>query len=118
MAGGGWGGARAGAGAKPDGYVPPAGRADFELERAEHERVKREQREFKLAVEKGEYLPRAAQQQAAATALAVLTQSLQSIPDNLERICGLTPKQAETAQGLVDKALNELATAFNARRAL
>jgi len=114
MINGGWGGERAGAGRKPEGYEHPPERLDFERERAEHERVKREQREFKLAVEKGEYVERAAVSQAAATALSVLSQSLRSLPDNLERMCGLTPDQAEVAQQQVDAALTELAAAFAA----
>lgn len=88
------------------------GRADYEIERARHEKVKADQREFKLAVERGEYLPRIEQRQAAATALSVLTQSLRSIPDTLERICNLTPEQAELAQQAIDAALSEVAVAF------
>ena len=91
---GGWGGAREGAGRKPEGYEAPQARLDFEAERALYEKVKREEREFRLARERGEYLPRTMQRQATATALAVLTQSLRSIPDNLERVCNLTPEQA------------------------
>jgi hypothetical protein len=111
------GGARAGAGRKPDGYVPPPkseDEANYDRERAEHERVKREEREFKLACAMGDYLPRAAQQQAAATALSVLTQSLRSVPDTLERVCALTPEQAELAQQSIDAALSEVAAAFRA----
>lgn len=111
---GGWGGYREGAGAKPPGWTPSAERVDFERERAEHERVKREQREFKLSVERGEYLSRVAVGQASATALAVLTQALRSVPDNLERACGLTPEQAEEAQAMIDAALSEVAAAFKA----
>ena len=43
---GGWGGARPNSGPKPPGWEPPPGRVDYEIERAEHERVKREQREL------------------------------------------------------------------------
>jgi len=114
VAGGNWGGAREGAGRKPDDYEQPAERAEFEEQRARHEKIKADQREFKLAQERGEYLPRVTQQQAAATALAVLSQSLRSIPDNLERACGLTPEQAEVAQQQVDAALSEVAAAFKA----
>lgn len=110
MSDGQWGGRREGSGNVP----APEGRADFELERAAHEKVKREQREFKLACDRAEYLPRDAQRQAAATALAVLTQSMRSVPDNLERICSLTPEQAELAQQMIDAALSEVALAFKA----
>lgn len=117
-----WGGARAGAGRKPADYKPPEYPVDpekpdgetlsFDRERAMHERVKREEREHKLAVARGEYLPRVVVQQASATALAVLTQSLRGIPDLLERSCNLTPGQAEAAQQTVDAALAEVAKAF------
>ena len=108
------GGARAGSGRKPEGYEHPAGRADFELERAEHERVKREQREFKLAQERGEYVSREAVRQAASTALAVLTQSVRSIPDNCERQLALLPETVELIQQQIDAALTEVAVAFKA----
>lgn len=110
----GWGGAREGAGRKPDDYEPSEGKADYDKIRAEHEQVKLEQRAFALAKERGEYLPRAAQRQAAATLLAVLTQSLRSVPDNLERACNLSPEQAEAAAQQIDAALAEAAAAIKA----
>jgi molecular chaperone GrpE (heat shock protein) len=113
----GWGGARAGAGRKTreeEEAVGAAGRDDFEAQRARHEKIKADQREFKLMQERGEYLPREAQRQASATILAMLTQSLRSIPDNLERACNLTPEQAAQAQELVDNALTELANGLKA----
>lgn len=106
------GGAREGSGRKPEGYEHPEGRADFERERADHERVKREQRELALEITRGNYLPREAQRQAAATALAVLTQSLRSIPDNLERVHALQPEIVEAIAVQIDAALSEVATAF------
>ena len=112
---GGWGGAREGSGRKPEGYEHPEGRADFERERAEHERVKREQREFKLAQERGEYVSRVAARQASSTALAVLTQSLRSIADNCERQDpSLSPEALDLIEQQVDRALAEVATAFKA----
>lgn len=109
------GGFREGAGRKPEGYEPPPGKADFELERAAHEKVKREQREFKLAQERGEYVPRAAVRQASATALAVLTQSLRSIADNCERQNpALPPETLEMIEQQVDAGLAEVAAAFQA----
>jgi hypothetical protein len=111
------GGARPNSGPKPLGYVPPEksqDEANYDREHAEHERVKREQREFKLAVERAEYLPREAQRQAAATALAVLTQSMRSIPDNLERSLSLAPATVEAISIQIDAALTEVAAAFRA----
>ena len=91
-----------------------AARRQYEEERALHEKVKREQREFDFAVARGAYLPRAAQQSAAATALAILTQSLRSLPDQLERTQGLAPETAEALAVGIDEALAELALAFKA----
>lgn len=110
----GWGGYREGAGGKPAGYVPSEDKVNYDRERAEHERVKREQREFKLAQERGEYVPREAVRQASATALAVLTQALRSIPDNLERTLALPPNVVEAASVQIDQALAEAAVAFKA----
>ena len=111
---GGWGGARPGSGVKPEGYEKSEAVKDFERERAEHEYVKRTEREFNLAVKQGQYLPREAQQQAAATALAVLTQSLRSIPDNVERTLALEPEVVEAIALQIDAALAEVAAAFRA----
>lgn len=112
----GHGGARDGAG-RPRGGADPdraATRADFEAERARHEKIKADEREFEFAVKKGEYLPRDAQRSAAATALAVLTQSCRSIPDNLERSLGLAPEAVEQVAIQIDSALAEVAAAFKA----
>jgi hypothetical protein len=87
---------------------------DLDEQRARHEKIKADQRELKLAIERGEYLPRAVQQQAAAAALAVLTQSLRSIPDNLERTLSLEPRVVEAIAVGIDAALSEVATAFKA----
>lgn len=89
-------------------------KADFDVEKALHERVKREEREFEFGIKQGHYLPRAVQQSAAATALAVLTQSLRSIPDNLERSLGLGPETVEAVAVQIDDALAEVALAFKA----
>lgn len=113
----GHGGARAGAGRPAGSATNPeraAARADFETERAEHERVKRLEREWEFAVKRGEYLPRVVQQSAAATALAVLTQALRSIPDNLERSLGLAPEAVEMVAQQIDDGLAEVAAAFRA----
>jgi hypothetical protein len=91
-----------------------ATRADFEAERARHEKIKADEREFEFEIRKGEYLPRDAQRSAAATALAVLTQSLRSIPDNLERSLGLAPEAVESISVQIDDALAEIAAAFRA----
>lgn len=110
---GGHGGYREGAGRKPEGYTPPEGRQDYELERARHEKIKADQREFKLTQERGEYVSRAAIRQASATMLAVLSQ-VRSIPDNCERQFALAPEVVELMQQTIDASLNEVATALRA----
>lgn len=111
---GGWGGARIGSGPKPPGYEPPPEKVEIDKERAAHERVKREQRQLALDIQRGEYLPRDVQRQAAATALSVLTQSLRSIPDNIERSMALQPEVVEAISVQIDAALSEVAAAFKA----
>lgn len=109
-----WGGARENSGAKGKDYVPTPEEANEKRERALHERVKREQREFNLERERGLWLRRADVQQAVATVVALMTQSMRSVPDNLERACSLTPQQAQAAQELIDNALAEMAAQFKA----
>ena len=108
----GYGGYREGAGRKPAGYEHPAERIEFEKERAEHERVKRLQREHALAVSTGQYLLRDDVRQASATLLAVLSQSLRSLPDNLERRLSLPPPVVEAIAAEIDSALGELGIAL------
>lgn len=110
----GWGGARPGTGPKVAGTPEAETAAKFDVERAEHERVKRLQREFALAVEQRKYLPRDAQRQASSTALAVLTQSLRAIRDNLERTISPPPEVLQAVADQVDAALRECAAAFRA----
>lgn len=108
------GGFRPGSGTKAAGYVPPQEKVDFDRERAAHEKVKREQRELNLAIKRREYLPREAQRQAAAAAVAMFSQAMRAIPDNLERTCNLTPEQAEQAAIAIDSALSDLAAGLRA----
>lgn len=77
--------------------------------RAVHENVKIREREFNLAVKRGEYVERVAIQQAAATALAILAQPLRSLSDNLERECALSPEQCALVDKVVDEVLSALA---------
>ncbi|HOX90358.1 MAG TPA: hypothetical protein PLN55_12165 [Burkholderiaceae bacterium] len=116
----GHGGERAGAGRPVGGDALNGGperakaKVDFEFEKARHERLKADEREFELGIKQGEYLPRESQKVAAATALAILTQSLRSIPDNLERSLGLGPETVEQVAVEIDNALAEVALAFRA----
>lgn len=101
-------------GRRPRDEETSAAMVDLDEQRARHEKIKADQREFKLATERGEYLPRADQRVAASTALAVLTQSLRSIPDNCERKLNLAPEVVEAMAREIDAALAEVAAAFKA----
>lgn len=65
--------------------------------------------ELNLKVKTGEYLPRAAYQEATATLLAMLSQGLRSLPDAIERRHALPPKVLEMIQETIDESLNHVA---------
>lgn len=108
---GGW---RPGSGRPAAGSEQAEETASFNKERTRHEKIKADQRELALEIERGNYLPRDAQRAGAATALSVLTQSLRSIPDNVEREFALPPEVVEGIARQIDAALDEVAKAFKA----
>lgn len=102
------GGARPGAGAKPAGYVPPPEKVEFDKEKARNEKAKADLNELDYKIKSGEYVPRAAVQQASATLLATISQTLRSLPDTLERRLNLSPEVAEMIGVEVDAILDGL----------
>lgn len=106
------GGARPGAGRKPADYVPSEDRLDYEAARARNESAKADLNELELAIKRGEYVPRAEVQAATATALSALSQTLRSVPDNLERTLGITPELAQEVGAQIDAALDDVANRF------
>ena len=106
------GGARPGAGRKPADYVPSDDRLDYEAARARNESAKADLNELDLAIKRGEYVPRAEVQAATATALSALSQTLRSVPANLERTLGLSPDIAQEVGRQIDAALDDMATRF------
>jgi predicted Zn-dependent peptidase len=108
------GGKRPGAGRKPAGYELSQDRADYELERALHEKSKRERSELSYKIDSGQVVSRQAVQQAAATAFAMTAQSLRSLPDNLERKLGLSADVAEQIEMTIDAVLTDLSAALEA----
>lgn len=70
--------------------------------RAAHEYWKAQLAEQEFKKRAGELLDRARVEQASATVLAAVAQTLRSIPDNLERTAGLTPAQAEECERIID----------------
>ncbi len=65
--------------------------------------------ELQLKVKSGEYLPRAAYQEATATLLAMLSQGLRSLPDTLERKYSLPPEVLELIETTIDDSLSHVA---------
>lgn len=108
----GHGGARRGAGRKPNDYVPTVAEVKFEDARARNEVAKAALNEFELKVKSGQYLLRTSVQQAAATAIASFAQTMRSVPDNLERTLGVSPEVAEAVSRAIDSALEDLASEF------
>lgn len=70
--------------------------------RAAHEYWKAQLAEQEFKKRAGDLLDRDQVEQAAATVLANVAQTLRSIPDNLERVAGLTPEQAEATERIID----------------
>ena len=101
-----------GAGRKPADYVPSDDRLDYEAARARNESAKADLNELDLAIKRGEYVPRAEVQAATATALSALSQTLRSVPDNLERTLGIAPELAQEVGTQIDAALDDVATRF------
>lgn len=86
----------------------------FQAQKARHEKIKADERELKLSILKGKHVSREAVGQAAATAMAVLSQTMRSLSDSLERRFALRPEVAEAVAVEVDAALTEVARAFEA----
>lgn len=107
------GGARPGAGRKTRRLRaqrrPPR---RHEAARARNESAKADLNGLDLAIKRGEYVPRAEVQAATATALSALSQTLRSVPDNLERTLGLSPDIAQEVGRQIDAALDDMATRF------
>lgn len=99
------GGARFGAGQKPAGYEKPEVIKDFDLAKARKETALADMHELNFKVKSGEYVSRAAVQDASASLLASLSQSLRSIPDNLERKFHLAADIAEQVEMVINATL-------------
>ncbi|QRM19713.1 DUF1441 family protein [Dechloromonas sp. TW-R-39-2] len=65
-------------------------------------------KEQQLHIRTGEYMLRDAYKNATATAYATCAQAILSLPDNLERKCGLSSDQVETVENIVTNILDTL----------
>lgn len=106
------GGARAGSGAKPAGYVKPAESVALDKARARKEAANADMAEIDVKIKMGQFGDREQFRQASATAIASMVQTLRSIPDNLERKLGIAPEVAQEVGDQIDAALDELASEF------
>lgn len=84
--------------------------ADFARSRARKESALADLNELAYKIKSGEYVARAAVQEAAATLLSSLAQSLRSLPDNLERKFALAPTIAAQVELTIDRALADVAS--------
>lgn len=102
------GGARPGAGRPKQQHD---GETVYELltrERARHETAKADARETENLRLAGELYERSEVLTVIATAIAVFSEQIRSLPDRLERQAGITPKQAELAEREVNDQLDGL----------
>lgn len=109
---GGHGGARQGSGRKPGGYQKSQEVKDYDKAKARNEAAKAELNELELRIKSGQYLPRTVVIELVATAYAALTQTLRSVPDNLERTKGLPPEICDAIGVSIDEALADIANQF------
>ncbi len=79
------GGFRPGAGRKPADYVPPPETIEYNKAKARNEAAKADMAELDFRIKSGQYVDRAAVQQAGAMVLTTIAQALRTISDNLER---------------------------------
>lgn len=110
----GYGGARTGAGRKPKGYVKPDAVEEFDIARARKESALADLHELSYKVKSGQYVERGSVQEASATLLAELGQSLRSLPDSLERKFNLKPDVVAEISLTIDEALNNISTGMAA----
>ncbi|MFZ6767776.1 DUF1441 family protein [Undibacterium sp. Di26W] len=82
--------------------------------RALHEEQKAKLAELEYNIKSGKYLLREDVQRATATAFATVSQTLRSIPDNLERQLNLAPEVAEQVGIQIDEVMGLLAEELEA----
>lgn len=115
----GHGGARANSGRRGKEYESSAVAVDFDEARARNETAKAGLNEIELKIKAGEYIARAAVQSASATALATMSQTMRSIPDNMERkgiaadICAMVERIIDDVMAGLSQELAVLSEGFD-----
>lgn len=87
-------------------------KVDQEAARARKWTAEASIRELELEEKQGSLISRDKVKDATVVILATLAQTLNSLPDQLERRCGLTPKQADEAQKAISQALASASAAM------
>ena len=100
----GHGGARHNAGRRGKEYESSAVAVDFDEARARNETAKAGLNEIELKIKSGEYIARSAVQSASATALATMSQTMRSIPDNMERK-GIEASICDMVERIIDDVM-------------
>lgn len=72
-------------------------------------KAKADREELKFLQESGEWIPRDAVRNATATAFSAISQTLRSIPDNIERRLALPPEALDAIARIIDESLDGLA---------
>ena len=72
-------------------------------------KAKADREELKFLQESGEWIPRDAVRNSTATAFSAISQTLRSIPDNIERRFALPPEVLEEIAKIIDESLDGLA---------
>jgi phage terminase Nu1 subunit (DNA packaging protein) len=111
------GGARPGAGRKGkeveqqvrERIEADGGYLDFSAAKARKETAMAYMAELELKIKTNEYVARSAVQEACASAMAAIAQTLRAIPDNLERKLGVSPEVAQEVGVLLDESMAALA---------
>ena len=81
---------------------------EYEEWKAKNERAKALTGELEFLKESGQWIPRDAVRMRSATAFATASQTLRSIPDNLERRFSLSPEVVEAVGNLIDDILSDM----------
>ena len=82
---------------------------DYATARARKETASALMGELEYKVKNGEYASRVSVQNAVASAMAAISQTLRSIPDNIERKLGVSPELAQEVGFQIDEAMDSLA---------
>lgn len=80
----------------------------FQKARAQNELIKAKLGEIELGKQRGELLRKNDVEVAASRLHAFLAQSLRSLPDDLERKCGLDPTQVQFVQDYIDSLTTDI----------